>query len=96
MTCDPWKSTAAEAPTPLKQRQLLELLKIERIYVDPLNGAGSEPLRDLLIGSLQRAGLFAMVENEEREGGDGRHEVFKSSQFFDGPHHSKQHGFEIA
>ncbi len=57
---------AAEAPTPLKQRQLLELLKIERIYVDPLNGAGSEPLRDLLIGSLQRVGVFAIVENEER------------------------------
>ena len=57
---------AAEAPTPLKQRQLLQLLKIERIHVDPLNGAGSEPLRDLLIGSLQRAGVFAIVENEER------------------------------
>ena len=57
---------AAEAPTPLQQQQLLELLKIERIYVDPLNGAGSEPLRDLLIGSLQRAGLFRIVEDEER------------------------------
>ena len=57
---------AEEAPTPRKQKQLLALLKIERIYVDPLNGAGSEPLRDLLIGSLQRAGVFAIVENEER------------------------------
>ena len=57
---------AAEAPTPLQQKQLLALLEIEKIYVDPLNGAGSEPLRDLLIGSLQRTGLFAIVENEER------------------------------
>ena len=27
------------------------------------------------------------------EGGDGRHELFKSSQTFDGPHHREQHGF---
>ena len=26
-------------------------------------------------------------------GGDGRHELFKSSQIFDGPYHRKQHGF---
>jgi hypothetical protein len=25
--------------------------------------------------------------------GDGRFELFKSSQNFDGPHHRKQHGF---
>jgi hypothetical protein len=24
--------------------------------------------------------------------GDGRHERFKSTQFFDGPYHRKQHG----
>ncbi len=28
--------------------------------------------------------------------GDGRHELFKSSKVFDGPHHQKQHGFEPA
>lgn len=27
------------------------------------------------------------------EGGDGRHELFKSTQFYDGPVHRKQHGF---
>ena len=28
------------------------------------------------------------------EGADGRHELFKSTQIFDGPYHRKQHGFE--
>ena len=27
--------------------------------------------------------------------GDGRHELFKSSQLFDGPHHRLQHGFDV-
>ncbi len=26
---------------------------------------------------------------------DGRHELFKSTQVFDGPHHQVQHGFEL-
>jgi aryl-alcohol dehydrogenase-like predicted oxidoreductase len=30
------------------------------------------------------------------EASDGRHELFKSTQVFDGPHHRKQHGFEVA
>jgi predicted aldo/keto reductase-like oxidoreductase len=29
------------------------------------------------------------------EGSDGRHELFKSTQFFDGPYHRLQHGFEV-
>jgi len=27
--------------------------------------------------------------------GDGRHELFKSTKFYDGPHHRKQHGFDL-
>jgi aryl-alcohol dehydrogenase-like predicted oxidoreductase len=27
--------------------------------------------------------------------GDGRHELFKSTKTYDGPHHRKQHGFEL-
>ncbi len=27
--------------------------------------------------------------------GDGRHELFKTSKQFDGPHHRKQHGFDV-
>jgi hypothetical protein len=26
---------------------------------------------------------------------DGRHELFKSTKNFDGPHHRKQHGFAL-
>jgi hypothetical protein len=29
------------------------------------------------------------------EGGDGRHELFKSTKVYDGPHHRKQHGFAL-
>jgi predicted aldo/keto reductase-like oxidoreductase len=29
------------------------------------------------------------------EAGDGRHELFKSTQNFDGPYHRKQHGFDV-
>jgi predicted aldo/keto reductase-like oxidoreductase len=29
------------------------------------------------------------------EAGDGRHELFKSTKTFDGPHHRKQHGFAL-
>lgn len=50
----------------LKETQLLKLLGIKAIYVDPLNGAESAPIRDLLIGSLHRTGLFLIVEDEDR------------------------------
>ena len=30
-----------------------------------------------------------------KEAGDGRHELFKSSQSFDGPHHRRQHNFAV-
>jgi uncharacterized protein len=29
------------------------------------------------------------------QAGDGRHELFKSTKTFDGPHHRKQHGFDL-
>jgi aryl-alcohol dehydrogenase-like predicted oxidoreductase len=35
----------------------------------------------------------ALVERVREVAGDGRFELFKSSQTFDGPHHRKQHGF---
>jgi len=50
----------------LQEAQLLKLLEIKSIYVDPLNGTGSEEIRDMLIGSLHRTGLFLVVEDEER------------------------------
>ena len=40
--------------------------------------------------------MNALRERVREHGADGRHELFKSTQVFDGPHHRKQHGFELA
>lgn len=50
-------------------------------------GRGFKPM-----GELQMAALRDRVKDEA---GDGRHELFKSSKQFDGPHHRKQHGFVV-
>ena len=38
---------------------------------------------------------LALREKVRDDAGDGRHELFKSSKAFDGPHHQKQHGFSV-
>jgi predicted aldo/keto reductase-like oxidoreductase len=57
---------------------------------------------DMLEQALRVARNFKPMSPAEQEafaarvadsGGDGRHELFKSSKKFDGPHHRKQHGF---
>jgi len=40
----------------------------------------------------QRQALLSRVRNEAT---DGRHELFKSAKTYDGPHHRKQHGFDL-
>ncbi|MEZ5352332.1 MAG: aldo/keto reductase [Bryobacteraceae bacterium] len=51
---------------------------------------------------VKMARNFKPMSNSEMEAlrnrvkdvaGDGRHEMFKSTKFYDGPHHRKQHGF---
>ena len=37
----------------------------------------------------------ALTDRVKDVGGDGRFELFKSSQMFDGPVHRKQHGFAV-
>jgi len=37
----------------------------------------------------------AIMARVKDEAGDGRHELFKSSKVYDGPHHRRQHGFDI-
>jgi len=39
----------------------------------------------------EKNGLLARVKDAA---GDGRHELFKSTKVFDGPHHRRQHGFD--
>ena len=42
-----------------------------------------------------RSEQLALRKRVANGAGDGRHELFKSSQHFDGPHHRKQHGFTV-
>jgi hypothetical protein len=47
--------------------QVVKLLGVRAIHVDELRGAdGREQIRDMLIGSLQRTGLFILTEDEEQ------------------------------
>jgi predicted aldo/keto reductase-like oxidoreductase len=52
--------------------------------------------QDLAIGRAfakhDTAALAKLVERVRPHAGDGRHERFKSTQFFDGPYHQRQHG----
>lgn len=51
----------------LADRQLLRLLEVTTVFVDPLNGSsGHAQIRDMLIGSLQRRGLFVVTEDETK------------------------------
>ena len=43
--------------------------------------------------AAEKAALLARVKEQA---GDGRHELFKSTKSFDGPHHRKQHDFDLA
>ena len=45
---------------------------------------------------MTTAEMNALRDRVREHGTDGRHELFKSTQFFDGPHHRKQHGFALA
>ena len=42
---------------------------------------------------MPEAQIAALRDKTREQAGDGRHELFKSSKQFDGPHHQKQHGF---
>jgi predicted aldo/keto reductase-like oxidoreductase len=44
------------------------------------------------MAAAEKAALLARVKEEA---GDGRHELFKSTKFYDGPHHRKQHDFDL-
>lgn len=55
------------APAGEDHPQLLELLKIRRLYVEKLAGGDTAvQIRDMLIGSLQAARLFVLTENIDR------------------------------
>ena len=63
------------------------ILSMEDLKQDVAIGRNFKPMTD--------AEKAALVERVKEQAGDGRHELFKSSKAFDGPHHRKQHGFEL-
>jgi uncharacterized protein len=44
---------------------------------------------------LSQAEQETLLEKVQEAAADGRHELFKTSKEFDGPHHRKQHGFAV-
>ena len=46
--------------------------------------------------SMSKAEMDALRARVKDQAGDGRHELFKSSKQYDGPHHRRQHEFELA
>ncbi len=44
---------------------------------------------------MAKARQEAILARIRNIAGDGRHEQFKSTQNFDGPHHRRQHGFAV-
>ena len=57
----------SETPRGILEQQSLKLLTVNAVYVDPLNGkSGAQQIRDMLIGSLHRTGLFVVTEDPEQ------------------------------
>lgn len=44
---------------------------------------------------MEAAERLSLLSKIKDEASDGRHELFKSAKTYDGPHHRKQHGFDI-
>ena len=63
------------------------ILSMDELMAEIKIGRGFKPMAD-----DQKAVLLSSVADIA---GDGRHELFKSTQRFDGPHHRKQHGFAV-
>ena len=63
------------------------IMSMEDLKQDVAIARGFKPLAD-----REKERLISMAASE---GGDGRHELFKSTQRFDGPHHRKQHDFAV-
>ena len=65
----------------------LGITTMDELKQDVSIARGFKPLSD-----DEKSRLFSMAATE---GGDGRHELFKSTNRFDGSHHRKQHNFPL-
>ncbi len=63
------------------------ILSMEELMAEVKIGRGFKPMDD-----ETKAVLLSQVADVA---GDGRHELFKSTQRFDGAHHRRQHGFAV-
>ena len=63
------------------------IMSMEDLKQDVGIARGFKPMPD-----AEKMTLLSRVREEAR---DGRHEMFKSTQIFDGPHHRKQHNFAL-
>lgn len=58
-----WLAAAELTP---QEEALLGLVKVRRIHVERMSGETANHVRDMIISSLQRSGLFVLTENPER------------------------------
>jgi aryl-alcohol dehydrogenase-like predicted oxidoreductase len=68
--------------------QVVGITSMEQLKADIALGRHFKPMTD-----AEKKALLARVKDEA---GDGRHELFKSTKNYDGPHHRRQHGFDLA
>jgi uncharacterized protein len=66
--------------------QVVGMVSLEQLRENVALARGFKPMPE--------AERTALVERVREMAGDGRFELFKSSQTFDGPHHRRQHGFQ--
>ena len=65
--------------------QVVGMVSLDQLKENVALARGFQPMSE--------AERTALVERVREVAGDGRFELFKSSQTFDGPHHRRQHGF---
>jgi len=68
--------------------QVVGITTMEQLKADVAMARNFKPM-----AAAEREALLSKVRDEAS---DGRHELFKSAKTYDGPHHRKQHGFDIA
>lgn len=68
--------------------QVVGITSMDQLKTDIALARNFQPMPD-----SEKKSLLSKVSDAA---GDGRHELFKSSKFYDGPHHRKQHGFDLA
>lgn len=67
--------------------QVVGITSMEQLKTDIALARNFKPMTE-----SEKQTLLAKVKEEA---GDGRHELFKSTKNFDGPHHRRQHGFDV-